>query len=312
MGVASIALALLLGAVPPTRAEVRFAVVGDTPSCNGKDDVQLTELMRVLREKQTPFLLHAGDLYPQPRWAECSTMKGLCSEYRLKAIARLFERSVPVIVTPGGAEYTECVDPAAAISMFRRYILPLRGGSQFGRAMPGVPENITWSLNGLHFISAAFPDAAKVFYRSGFEEKILQTSVVWIDEVEEEAAMAGAKGFVVLMHLEFSRNDPILVNYQAVVKKIFRRHPEIPVLFIHGNTHQRKPVQRIEIGPHPDPSNAKCRLYEMSPGVQPEGGPGWVEVSFDGTEFEADIGGPDARSRERFGETRRSDQTPCH
>jgi len=195
----ALAVGLQLGAhTPPTgtRAEpqavldasqpavIAFGVMGDLPYSK-IDEVHVPHILKDMHQVGARLALHVGDIK--------SSIEP-CSEALLThRIALLQAGPLPVVLTPGDNEWTDChrgsagrYDPLERLSLLRRLAWPdphnpVRPGSDLkprlgqtnaaqtnaghqinagqtiaAQAMehqPGQPENARWSIEGLHFVT---------------------------------------------------------------------------------------------------------------------------------------------------------------
>lgn len=280
----ALAAALQLGACTPptgTRAEpqavldasrppvIAFGVMGDLPYSK-IDEAHVPTILKDMHQVGARLALHVGDI-----------KSGIepCSEALLThRIALLQAGPLPVVLTPGDNEWTDChrgsagrYDPLERLSLLRRLAWPdpnnpVRPGSnpkprlgqtnaaqtnagqtiaaQAMEHQPGQPENARWSIEGLHFVTVHV-----VGSRNGLEQfpgsdaemmARMQANAQWLGQTVDLALQASAQGLVIAFHADPDFGTPPGRGYQEfqTLLQDAAQRFKGPILLVHGDGHR--------------------------------------------------------------------------
>lgn len=222
----------------------QFAVIGDYPY-GAAQIPQFDRLIEMVNEERPALVLHVGDIANQP-----------CTDAALDtAMAQLRRFTMPVVLTPGDNEWTDCheagADPFERLRRIRQVFFP--SDQSLGartltvtRQSAQYPENSRFEAGGVTFVGVHWVGSNNGTGRTpdGDAEAAARSTagMEWVRAGFEAARASDSRGIVV-----FFQADPNFDLYRLGVRNAhtdllrtleresipYRR----PVLLVHGDTH---------------------------------------------------------------------------
>lgn len=288
-----------------------FAVLGDTPYFP-HEELAVPQLLAGLEASGVAFAVHLGDI--KHGSAPCTV------ELLADRKAMLDATPVPIVFVPGDNDWTDChreaagrFDPLERLAQLR--LLFHGSDSSLGRrtirlarqsADPrfrAYRENARWIAGGIVFVTLNVPGSNNNLGRTrtadAEHDQRMKANLEWLAEAVRRAAVAGAKGLVVLAHADPRLEGPARkVDGYVAYREALRTHAEglhKPMLLVHGDGHRYRVDQpladrttgapiasftRVEVFGSPvvnwvriDVDPASPRLFAIGPGVSPPSTP---------------------------------------
>lgn len=245
-------------AEPIRHSVIAFGVMGDLPYSR-RDEIHVPEVLNDMSRVGARFALHVGDI------------KGSfepCSDDLLTHRIGLFQNSaVPVVVTPGDNEWTDChrlaagrYDPLDRLALLRKLAWPAqsdttptgRASAQpasalaalFAEHQSGQPENARWSLDGLHFVTLHVVGSRNGLGQfPGSDAEMtgrMRANARWLEQALDRALKDRAQGLVIAFHANPDFGNPPGRGYQefqALLQGAAERFKG-PILLVHGDGHR--------------------------------------------------------------------------
>lgn len=229
-----------------------FATLGDTQDISEKGKERLSDLIERVNDRQADFVVHIGEL--KGGGDSCD------DEYYQRLLSSSNQFNNPLIYLPGDNDWTDCFlsqfDPQERLNYLRKLLYPKpvslgktampvnRQSAQ--KAFSGFPENVWWQQGGVVFATFHNVGTNNNLYSNpqAIEEHLNRNAanLAWLDHVFEQAA--SAKALVVFTHANIKFDavpwEPTGFDdfRNALSEKV--RAFGLPVLFVHGDTHQYK------------------------------------------------------------------------
>ena len=232
-----------------------FALIGDMPY--GADGVRgFDKLIEDINSRQLDWVLHAGDI---------KTGGEPCTDDFLEdRVTQLMLFEVPLIVTPGDNEWTDChratagqFDPLERLAKLRTLLYPQPGSSLGINPMPvqsqaalaqfaEFPENVRWikqdvvfatlhvvgSLNGMY----AFEGRTEAHDREA--DRRMEAAIQWMKDAFAEAERRNSPGVFLMIHANpgFGEAPDVFKPFLTVLEEETIRFNK-PVMLAHGDSH---------------------------------------------------------------------------
>jgi hypothetical protein len=268
-------VAALLATAPAVGAQAwfQFAVVGDTPYY-AFEEAQLAATLAALGREPVAFVIHVGDIKGggQP-----------CSDALFGARHALLDASpLPLVLTPGDNEWTDChrqaaggFDPVERLGRLREvfFATPQSLGRQrlSLERQPGRPENARWRHEGVLFVTLNVPGSENNARMPKERDARMRDNAAWLAEAAALASAADVRALVVATHAEpgFGRGPRARDPYAAFRRMLADAAAALakPVLLVHGDDHRYAFDQPLE-----DPRTGRPVINVVR--VSPFGSPG--------------------------------------
>jgi len=269
-----ITIAFLLCAIATAGAQAfTFAALGDMPYSQDEAAFMANQLGPQLRQAQPQFLIHYGDMKPGKQ--TCKTANIQQSYVRTLALL-----PTKVIYSPGDNDWTDCDREAAGsfnelkrLSLLRKLIadtpIPAGIGWQVKRQHPHYPENSSWTLGDVSFLTVHVVGSSNgrrqilnpklrgadlAAYQKQARREVLErdnANLAWI-ESNFRARTKRTRAFVITMHTDphdvkkKDRGRPPCDDKKAkkchpyakltAALKVHAQAAKVAVLLIHGST----------------------------------------------------------------------------
>lgn len=259
-----------------------FGVIGDYPYT--ADQIpKFDRLIEMVNEEKPSFVLHVGDVGSQP-----------CGDPALTtSLATLNRLTMPVILTPGDNEWTDChevgADPIERLKRVRQIFFPTdqslgKRTLTVTRQSAQYPENSRFEFGGITFVAVHWVGSNNGVGRTpeaDAEAAARSTAGLdWVRAGYSAAKASDSKGIVI-----FFQADPNFDLYRLGVQnphtqllRTFERESinfRRPVLLVHGDTHVYR-VDQALYGSSDTPIPNVTRLENFgSPNVH------WSRVTVD-------------------------------
>jgi hypothetical protein len=238
-------IAALLWAAP-ARADgwFQFAVIGDAPYYDFEEP-QVAAMLEALGREPLAFVVHVGDL---------KSGSARCSDELLDGRRALLDASpLPVVLTPGDNDWTDCdrpraggYDPLERLGYLRRAFFA--APESLGRRrialerQPERPENARWRHQGVLFVTLNMPGSENDARRPTERDARMADNFRWLAAAAKDASAADIRALVVIGHAEpgFSRGPAARDPYASYRAALGRTALELgkPMLLVHGDDHR--------------------------------------------------------------------------
>ena len=246
MRIARLVLAAALLASVHARADgwFQFAVIGDAPYLDFEVP-QVAATLEALAREPLVFVIHVGDV---------KSGSSPCSDELLDGRRALLDASpLPLVLTPGDNDWTDCdrpraggYDPVERLGFLRRTFF----GTQHSLGRKGIalarqperPENARWRHQGVLFLTLNMPGSENDARRPAERDARMADNFRWLAAAAKDAAAADIRALVVIGHAEpgFGRGpaarDPY-ASYRAALGRTALALGK-PMLLIHGDDHR--------------------------------------------------------------------------
>jgi hypothetical protein len=235
-----------LWAAPAAHAQVwfQFAVIGDAPYF-AFEEAQVAATLQALAREPVAFVIHVGDIKGGGR--PCS------DELFADRLALLDASPLPLVLTPGDNEWTDCHrtaagghDPLERLARLRE--LFFAGGESLGRRrirlerQPGRPENARWRHEGVLFVTLNIPGSENNARMPDERDARMADNFRWLEAAAVEAARPDVRALVVVAHAEpgLHRSPGARDPYASFRAALARHAARIakPLLLVHGDDHR--------------------------------------------------------------------------
>jgi len=267
---------------PDAGGRFTFGVIGDYPYTTDQIP-KFDRLIEMVNEEKPSFVLHVGDVGAQP-----------CGDPALEtSLATLRRLTMPVILTPGDNEWTDChevgVDPFERLARVRQIFF--RTDQSLGgrtltltRQSAQYPENSRFEFGGITFVAVHWVGSNNGTGRTAEADAEAAgrsaAGLEWVRAGYAAAKASDSKGIVI-----FFQADPNFDLYRLGVQnahtqllRTFERESityRRPVLLVHGDTHVYR-VDQALYGSSDTPISNVTRLENFgSPNVH------WSRVTVD-------------------------------
>jgi hypothetical protein len=202
-----------------------FSVMGDVPRSTSEDTLLQKQIAGHNKYSQSEFMLHVGDI--KSGSAPCDEGVFIKVSGYLKAL------HVPTFIVPGDNEWNDCLNPAEAWSLWKKYFLkfednwdthpPVEHQQEF-------EENFAWISKGVLLIGINLVGGR--VHDQDIWNKMLNNSAQWIDEQLREKKNA-VKAAVIFAQAKPKEKHTLFMDTFIKSAKHFAK----PVLFVHGDGH---------------------------------------------------------------------------
>jgi hypothetical protein len=272
-----------LWSAPAAHAQAwfQFAVIGDAPYF-AYEVPQVAATLQALAREQVAFVIHVGDIKGGGR--PCS------DELFADRLALLDASPLPLVLTPGDNEWTDCHRTAAGAYAPLERLARLRelffaGEESLGRRriqlerQPGRPENARWRHEGVLFVTLNIPGSENNIRMPKEHDARMTDNFAWLDAAVATAARPDTRALAIVTHAEPGlgrgpqARDPYAGFRRALTAAASRLGK--PVLLVHGDDHRYAFDQPLA---DPATGRALANLQRVAPYGSPAMTPAIVTV----------------------------------
>jgi len=203
-----------------------FSVMGDVPRSASEDTLLQRQIEAHNKYSPSEFMLHVGDI--KSGGAPCD------EEVYQRVSGFLKQLKVPTFIVPGDNEWNDCPDPAAAWTLWTKYLMTINENWPYDpkiERQKDASENIAWvSKNvlmiGINLVGGRIHDQSEW-------DRMMSKAAEWIEYQLKNKSESVKASVIFTQANPKKKHQPFMDKFLQSVKTFQK-----PVLFLHGDGHR--------------------------------------------------------------------------